>query len=117
MPQVEQSIEIYQNAVEIIVIAITDEHDNPVNLTTFDELCWTFSGLTGEIARYTTADPELVIVDADDTNDGMRITLPASLTAGLSCGRLYTHQAWGTFNLNPRPLCVGYVTVLRGDGC
>ena len=117
MPQVDQDLIIYQNAAETLTIAVTDDNDVPMDLTTFDSLCWILSRAGQEIVRYTLADPELGIVNVDATDDGLRIVLPPGVTGGLDEGRLYTHQAWATLANAPRPVCIGYVTVLRGDGC
>ena len=117
MPQLEQDVTIYQNAGGYITIAVTDELGVPMDLTAFDELCWILSRQGTEIVRYTLADVELGIVDADDTNDGLRVYATPAMSTDLDCGRLYIHQAWGTLTNIPRPICIGYVTVERGDGC
>jgi len=117
VPRVEQDFDVYSNSVEIIQIAVTDTNGIPVDLTTFDDLCWILTRSGVEVQRYTTVSPEMTIVDVDATNDGIRLTLPITLTGTLSCGRLYDHQLWGTFNAVPRPVSVGKITVLRGDGC
>ena len=117
MPKVDQDLEIYTNADEIFTIAITDESTAPVDLTTFDSLCWTLSKGDTSVVSYTSTDAELVIANADDVDDGIRVNLVPTVTGALDVGRLYTHQAWGTLSGRDRPLCVGFVTVLRGDGC
>lgn len=117
MPQVEQSLEIYQNADEYILIAVKDENDSPVDLTTFDGLCWILSKGDEEVERYDLSDSELVIADAEATDDGVKVHLSKTITKELELGGIYRHQAWGTLTGDSRPLCVGDVTVLRGDGC
>ena len=117
MPQVDQDLTIYQNADETITIAIKDENDDPMDLKTFDDLCWILTKAGREVVRYDINDSELIIANADDTDDGLRVMLYAPVTSTLRLGRLYTHQAWGTFGGASRPLAVGYVTVKRGDGC
>ena len=119
MPSVDQDLDIYTNADEMFTIAVTDTSDVPVDLTTFADLCWILSRRGTEILRYELADPELVIADVTGAgaNDGIRVNLVPAVTTALSLGRLYIHQAWGTIGGRDRPLCVGYVTVLRGDGC
>lgn len=117
MPETNQDFDIYQNATEVINIAVTDAAGTPIDLTTMDSICWVLSRGSTEIVRYTLADPELVIVSIDATNDAMRITLPPATTGALNLGKLYRHQAWVTLAGAPRPVQVGSVTVLMGDGC
>jgi hypothetical protein len=117
MPQVDQNVEIYQGADEYILIAVKDEDGLAVDLTTFDGLCWILSKGDSEVERFDLTDAELIIADADDTNDGLKVHLDKTVTADLDLGGLYRHQAWGTLSGDSRPLSVGIVTVLRGDGC
>jgi hypothetical protein len=117
MPRVEQDLELYTNADEIFTIAVTDENGDPVDLTTFDSLCWVLMKGRAEVVRYDDSDPELTIAGVDGTDDGLRVNLVPAVTGALDCGRLYTHQAWGVYSGRERPLCIGYVTVERGDGC
>ena len=117
MPAIDQDLELYQNATEVIIIAVTDESNVPLDLTTFTDLCWVMTKGGVEVLRYELADIEMDIVNADGTDDGIRLTIPSATTALLSCGRIYTHQAWGVFGGATKPLSVGYVTVMRGDGC
>ena len=117
MPQIDQDLEIYTNADEIFTIAVTDTSDLPVDLTTFDSLCWTLSKGGTVVVHYTSTDAELTTASVDGTDDGLRVNLSPTVTGALDIGRLYIHQAWGTYGGRERPLCVGYVTVNRGDGC
>ena len=117
MPQTDQHIEIYQGADEYILIAVKDEAGSPVDLTTFDSLCWHLMQNDAEVVKYDLTDAELVIADADDTNDAVKVHISKAITAGMDLGGLYRHQAWGTISGDSRPFCVGVVTVLRGDGC
>lgn len=117
MAEVNQDFDIYQNASEVVNIAVTDAAGTPIDLTTMDSICWILSRGANEIIRYTLADPELVIVNIDAVNDGIRITLPPAVTGALNIGNWYRHQGWVTLAGRPRPLQVGSVTVLQGDGC
>jgi len=117
MPRVDQDLTIYTNADEPFTFAVKDSNGDPMDLTTFDELCWILTRAGSEVLRYALSDSELVIADADGTDDGIRVTLSAAVTGALGLGRLYVHQAWGTLGGVSRPLAIGYATVLRGDGC
>lgn len=117
MPQVDQDLIIYTNADEIFTIAVKDTDGNAVDLTTFASLCWTLNKGGVEVVKYDDSDSELIIADAEATDDGIRVNLVPAVTGDLECGRLYTHQAWGVVGGRERPLCIGYVTVERGDGC
>jgi len=115
MPSVGQDFNVYQGALEVVEIAVTDSTGGAVDLTTFDSLCWILSKDGTEILRETST--EIDIINMDDTNDGARITLYSSETSPLCLGKIYEHQLWGTLSTEPRPISVGEVTVLRGDGC
>ena len=117
MPRTDQDLEIYTNADEIFTIAVTDESDVPIDLTTFASLCWTLSKAGTVVVSYASSDAELTTASVDGTDDGLRINLVPAVTGALELGRLYVHQAWGDYGGRDRPLCVGYVTILRGDGC
>ena len=117
MPQVDQDITIYQNANEPILIAVKDDNNDPMDLTLADDVCWILSRGDTEVVRYDLSDAELAIAAADDTDDGIQIELPTTITGALNLGRLYRHQAWATFANKPKPVSVGAVTVERGDGC
>jgi spermidine synthase len=115
MPSTGQDFNIYQGAVEVIEIAVTDSTGGLVDLSTFDSLCWILSKDGTEILREPST--ELDIINIDGTDDGVRVTLYSSETSELCLGKLYEHQLWGTLSTEARPISVGDVTVLRGDGC
>ncbi len=118
MPKTDQDVTIYQNSDEYITIAVTDVNGDPMDLNPFgNDLCWILSKAGSEVVRYDVTDTELGIVDIDGVESGLRVNLTDSVTADLECGRLYIHQAWGTLSGRSRPICIGYVTVERGDGC
>ena len=117
MPQVEQSLDIYQNANETIMIAVKDDNGDPMDLTLATGICWILSKGDTEVARYDLTDTELAIAAADSTDDGIQIELPSAVTGALTLGKLYRHQAWATINAKSKPVSEGDVTVLRGDGC
>ena len=114
MPSVEQNFSIYQGSVEVIEIAITDSGGAPIDLTIFDSLCWILTRNGAEIVRYLTAD--LGIISINGVNDGVRITLTPAITSELFRKR-HEHQLWVTLGSESRPVSIGRVTVLRGDGC
>ena len=116
MAETNQNLVIYQNANEAITIAITDDNGNPMDLKLYSDLCWVLTLSGKEILRYDINDSELVIANADAVDDGLRVLLSPAITGALK-ERVYVHQAWGTYGDNARPLCIGYATVLRGDGC
>jgi len=115
MPSIGQDFSIYQGALEVVEIAVTDSTGGAIDLTLFDSLCWILSKDGTEILKESST--ELDIINMDSTGDGVRITLYSSETAALDRGKLYEHQLWGTLSTEPRPISVGHVTVLRGDGC
>jgi len=115
VPRTGQDFSIYQGALEVVEVAVTNSTGGPVDLLLFDSLCWVLSRSGEEIMREPSTD--LDIINIDSTGDGVRITLYSSETAALCPGKIYEHQLWGTLSTEPRPISVGKVTVLRGDGC
>ena len=90
MSKLNQDFDIWQGEDAVLTVPVTDSAGSPKTLTgsTVTWKAWASIVNTTASITKTTAD-DIALVNADDTDDAIQITLPKAATSGLTPGKYY----------------------------
>jgi hypothetical protein len=118
MTKENQSFEIWQNQSAQITVNVDQANSTDAQSLTGATLgFWLTTNLAGSdaVLSYFSSDGDITLVDVDSTDDGIRLTIPATDSSGLS--GTYFYEIWAKDSSSAvAPVTLGSITVNAATG-